>query len=310
MNVQLFVDTLLKVAVLILLAVPGYILTKLKKLGASAVKYLVDIIFYVCQPAIVLSAFQKVEYRPEMLVNMLIAFAVGFLGIFLITVSVLPPAKRLLGRDKGGIISYASAFGNVAFMGIPVVAMLLPDQPEALIYLTVFTVSFNMLSWTLGAYVMSGKREYISLKKAILNPPTLAVLIALPLFFLNFSIDVRIRVGITYLGDMVTPLSMTVLGIRFANIRLRELFNDPAVYAAGFLKLVFIPFLLYLLLLLLKLDGVLASTLYIIFLMPSASNLLLFAEYFDKNKETAAKLVLFTTAVSAITIPLMLMLPL
>ncbi|MDR2046923.1 MAG: AEC family transporter [Clostridiales bacterium] len=339
-----FTNTLINVLVLTALAVPGFILKRTKKLGGNASKYLVNIILYVCQPMIVVSSFQKADYTPEMLLNMLYAFLIGFFGIAATGAAALFIAKKLSvnggwrangklrGKTNGGAggsggiggnvnenaggdgraraIAFACAFGNVAFMGIPVISVLLPENPEAIIYLTVLTVAFNILSWTLGAYIISGRREYIALKKAVVNPPTLAVFIALPLFFLGVRLDARLVSGISYLGDMVTPLSMTVLGMRFADVKLKELFGGVSVYAVSFVKLVAVPALLYLALLFLNLDSVLEITLYIIFLMPCANNLLLFAEHFDGDTAFAAKAVLLTTVFSAFTISAMLLLPL
>jgi predicted permease len=293
------------------LAVPGYILKKTKKLDDNASKYLVNIIFYVCQPMIVLSSFQKTGYTGDMLLNMLWSFLIGFAGIAAVGIAAMFLTKKFVKDDgRARIISYGAAFGNVAFMGIPVVSMLLPDNPEAIIYLTVLTVAFNMLSWTLGAFIMSGKKEYITLKKAFFNPPTLAVFVALPLFFLSVSLDVRLVKGIGYLGDMVTPLSMTVLGMRFADIKLKEIFGDPSVYAVCFIKLVAVPAVLYVFLRIFDFDPILEITMFIIFLMPCANNLLLFAEHFDGDKSAAAKAVLASTVLSVGTISLMLLLPL
>jgi predicted permease len=292
------------------LAVPGFILKKTKKLDDGASKYLVNIIFYICQPAIVVSSFQKAEYRPDMLMNMLYAFLFGIVGITIVGAVALAVAKRFVKDGRERIIAFGAAFGNVAFMGIPVVTMLMPDSPEAIIYLTVLTIAFNILSWTLGAYIMSGKREYITVKKAFLNPPTVAVLVALPLFFFNIKLDLRLGAGIAYLGDMVTPLSMTILGIRFAGIEFKRLFSDKSVYVTSAVKLVIIPLLLYALLRAVNLNPILERTLFIIFLMPCASNLLLFAEYFDADATAAAKTVMLSTMLSIVTIPIILMLPL
>jgi predicted permease len=293
------------------LAVPGYILKKFKKLDDRASKYLVNIIFYICQPMIVVASFQRAVFSADMLLNMLWAFLIGFVGIVAVGAAAAFLSKKFVKEEgRARIISYGAAFGNVAFMGIPVVSMLLPDNPEAIIYLTVLTVAFNMLSWTLGAFMMSGKKEYVTLKKAVLNPPTLAVFVALPLFFLGISFDARLVKGISYLGDMVTPLSMTILGMRFADIKPKELFGDPSVYIICFIKLIAVPALLYLVLRALNLDPILEITMFIIFLMPCANNLLLFAEHFDGDRALAAKTVLLSTVLSVATISLMLLLPL
>ncbi|MDR1906446.1 MAG: AEC family transporter, partial [Clostridiales bacterium] len=124
-----FQNTLINVLVLMALAVPGYILKKTGKLKNEASKYLVNIIFYVCQPMIVISSFQKTGYGREMLLNMLYSFVIGVVGITVVGMTALFLTNKFCKDGKGKIISFATAFGNVAFMGIPVISMLLPNNP-------------------------------------------------------------------------------------------------------------------------------------------------------------------------------------
>lgn len=69
--------------------------------------------------------------------------------------------------------------------------------------------------------------------KILLNPPTVATVIALPFFFCNVQMPSQILTVFSYLGDMTLPLSMIILGVRLADVHLRSLFCDLKVYLAS-----------------------------------------------------------------------------
>lgn len=135
--------------------------------------------------------------------------------------------------------------GNVGFMGIPVVKALFPNNPEMLIYVAIINVSFNVISWTLGVYTITGDKSNVSVRRAFLNPPTVALVAALPLFFFKAYIPAAVFTPIqscaNYLAGMTLPLSMIILGIRLAEIPFGSLFTSPVAYVSAALKLVVVP---------------------------------------------------------------------
>lgn len=186
-----------------------------------------------------------------------------------------------------------------------------------LIYTAVFILGFNIASWTLGVYTITGDKKHISLRKALLNPPTAALVVALPLFFFKSYIPSDVLTplssGIGYLSDMTLPLSMIILGIRLADIKFKVLLTDVKVYIVCLIKLVAAPLICFGIMYLLKLvfpalDKSIIVTAYIVIAMPSASLTLTFAEMFDGDRATAVKTTILTTLLSVITIPLLMLL--
>ena len=57
-----FIDVLITVVFLLILMVPGYILVKCKMLNESVQGGFSTMVLYVCQPALMLMAFQKKPY--------------------------------------------------------------------------------------------------------------------------------------------------------------------------------------------------------------------------------------------------------
>jgi predicted permease len=215
------------------------------------------------------------------------------------------------GPEKRIFVS-SGYMSNCGFMGIPVLQAFFPGDSEPIIYAAIFTAVYNFLGWTLGIYAISGKKQYVSLKHGIMNPPTLALFIALPLFFLSLRPPVPVMVIVDFLGDMTSPLSMIIIGLRLGEIRFVELFKSPMAYAATAARLILIPLCTFGVLLLwrflLPLNGVLFLTLFIVMAMPVGTNVILMAEMFGGDKPNAVKCILLSSLLSVITVPVMMLL--
>lgn len=303
------------------LCVPGIILRKRKMLPDSAVAALVAVLVYVSQPVLTVSGFMEKDYDPSLLPNMAIVLLGSFvvhLAAYLVARLAFKAVRGDEETDKAKRASTICTFmGNVGFMGIPVVKALFPNNPEMLIYVAIINVSFNVISWTLGVYTITGDKSNVSVRRAFLNPPTVALVAALPLFFFKAYIPAAVFTPIqscaNYLAGMTLPLSMIILGIRLAEIPFGSLFTSPVAYVSSALKLVVVPLVSFALLypihaLFPQTDNGVIISIYIAMAMPSAALTLSFAEMFDGDRETAVKTSVITTALSVITIPLLMLL--
>jgi predicted permease len=207
------------------------------------------------------------------------------------------------------IATVAPVLGNVGFFGIPLLEALLPDHPEAVAYAAVFIVAFNLIAWTLGAYLLTGDKSFIKPKKIILNPPVLTLFITLPMFFTKTVMPSVLMNCITVLAKFTTPLCMIILGMRFATTNVKELFTEPTVYVSSAIKLVVFPLLAFLATHWLPIDYCMKATVYILCCCPSASVILSLSEICETGgQKYAANTILASTIFCSVTIPLLLML--
>lgn len=315
---QLFLTSLESVALLIVMAVPGFIVAKLKMINKEeAVKFLSVLMLYVLQPFVTVNSFLNTEFTMDVLWNMLAIFlftAVTELAILYIGKLICKPFKKI-DVDSAGIISYGGAFGNLIYMCIPFLQLLAPERHELILYASCSCVIFNLLCWTVGNYAITGDKKYISLKKAILNPPTLSFIIALPLFIFNINFQRFNLTGIanvfSLFSNAVGPLSMTLLGIKLAEMNLKDLFLDYRVYIASGIKLILYPVLGLLVMLLMStfMDiEPIRLNLVAIGAMPIATNTMMFVSMANKDTGLAAKEVMISTILSCVTIPICIML--
>lgn len=322
---DLFLTGAISVGMLLLMAVPGFILGKMRSVNTeSAVKFLSVMLLYILQPFVTFDSFLNTAYDPEVLINIVIVFVFTCVTIgAVLAVGSFAMRFTKFGKDVGGVIAYGGAFGNVGYMCIPFLQLMAPGDYVIILYATVSVVAFNLMAWTVGNFALTGDKRHISLKRALLNPPTLSFILALPLFLLNLNfikaegltgaalkIVSGIQEVIGLFSDMVGPLAMVLLGLKLADIRFGELFADGRVYIAAGIKLIFFPLfgvaLTALMSLFMNVESI-SLNLIATSAMPCAQNVIMFSTLYDKDSALAAKEVTVSTLLSIVTIPVMLL---
>lgn len=309
----MFFIALGNVLITLLYAAPGYALCKAKKVSAEHLSTLSVVLVYICGPCMIINSFLRMQFDWQTLADMGLFFVVTFaLQSLFMGVMWLILRKRF-DDSKYRVLTIGSAMGNVGFFGMPIVSAMLPDCPEAMCYSAVYVFSMNILTFTVGTFCLTGDKKYISLKGAVINPTTLGVIVALPLYIFGvgeilenngFSI---LTSAIELVGKMTTPLCMIILGIRLATVSFKKLFMRPLVYLTCLLKLVIFPLFCYLAVCFLPLDYAFKASILILSSAPCASVILNLAEMYDGEKELAANSVLLTTMLCFITIPLLVL---
>ena len=300
------------VAVLLLAAVPGYILVKKKIISEDAIPAFSKLLLYVASPCLVVFSFRSSPFSVEKLADIglfaLLTFAVNALmlgGAFLIL-------KKKYKETIYRIITVATTFANCSFFGIPIIEALLPDiAHELIIYTSVYSLVMNVFGWTVASAIISGDTRYISLKKILINPTTVSTAIAFFLFVTELPIFPDLENLISITGKMCTPLSMLIMGMRLATIKPKTLFNNFRVYLTIAAKEFLMPLVTFALLVFLPVSPEIKAPLFIISACPVASVVLNYSELVGEGQKEAANMVLLGTMLSIVTLPVvMLLLPL
>ncbi|MDR2671318.1 MAG: AEC family transporter, partial [Oscillospiraceae bacterium] len=270
------------VFLLIVMALPGYGLKKAGKIPEQFAGGLTSVLLYVSLPCLTVSSFVKKTYEPRLLGNM---GAVAVLSVVLLLLAYAVSTICFAFTQENGAKKSCVAAGymnNCAFMGIPVLQAMFPGESEPIIYAAIFSLPFTIFTWTLLVYSLTGDRRYMSVRNALLNPQTLALAAALPIFFSGLSVPAPIVTTLDYLGGMTTPLSMVLLGVKLAEAPVKSLFNTPLVYVSAAVKLILVPLVslgtLLLARLFVPLSAMAAASLFLIMAIPTAANVVMFAE--------------------------------
>ena len=205
-----FIVALESIGIMLLFALPGFIFTKKKMIKPESISAFAKFLMYVCQPMITLYTFQAAipYYSSTLLKNMLWVLLLS-LGIELL---IMVTAYFSCGKKKEDVryrvMSVSTVLGNVAFLGVPLLEAMLPDNPEVIVYSAVFSTGMFLLSWTLGAMFITGDKKYIKVKNMLLNPVLWALIPALPLFFTRTVLPPILYTNVMILGRTTTPWCM------------------------------------------------------------------------------------------------------
>lgn len=306
MNFQI---TGLNALLLVALCVPGFLLTKFKLLKEDHIKGFAVFLMYVCSPALSLYSFQQAQCNADMLKNIGILILIAIVMQFvLLGLAYLINIRDFKTNPAARVATVATVFGNVGFFGVPMLHALLPDHPEAVIYSALLSVLMNLVGWTVGMFMLSGDKSLVSIKRFLINPTTICLLISLPLYFTNTALPAGIMNWVEFFSKMSTPLAMTILGMRMAFVRPKELFTDYHQYLAIILKLVIFPLLVFGVLYALPVDPTLKLAIFILWAMPPAAVTLNYAELTDTAPKTAANIVILGSLFCVVTLPVLMLL--
>lgn len=304
-----FSITIAAVAMMLLYAVPGYGLVKCGKIKEEHIPNFAVLLLYVCSPCLSINSFSRVAFTPELGKQLILFFLLSMaiqLGVLLLAYGILRKKGEQDVRYR--IYSIAVTLANCAFMGVPLMEALLPEYPAAVACSAVYSFGMNILAWTVASYIISGDKQYIRPKKILINPCTVVLPLSLFLFISDYQLPAFLNDAIYTMGRVSTPLCMLIMGMRLATSDLKKVFTSADTYVITLLKQMLIPGVMLLMMALLPLPREMQISMYILLCCPVASMVLSFAEMIGKGQRTAADLMLGSTILSIITIPLMMLL--
>lgn len=219
----------------------GYISVDIKN-GLSKV------IVRITMPMLILNALTGIELTPERLKNagLVLLIAVCSIGL-LYSIGILSSKVFKLTESTAVIHRCMMSFGNVAFLGFPLIRALFGD--EGFFYAAVYQLVNDAFVWTFVVCRLNslGKNQKLSAAQAaknIINPCTIAFLISFVMMLFGWrfkGIALEITTGI---GGMTTYLSMLFIGGTLAEVRLSQIKNIGSIFAIIPIKMILFPVLL------------------------------------------------------------------
>lgn len=287
-----------QVGTLFLMMGVGYVLTKIGKFSRETLSQVTYLLLYVVVPCLMMDTLQ-IPRSTELMRVMGLCMALT-LGLYLLMALVVNLFFRRQEEDTRIVLRYGVVYGNIGFMGLPLIQAVLGDG--GMVFAIVGQVGFTLFAWSHGVLLMGGK-EGFSVKKMFLNPGILGSAAAIALFLLDFRLPTVLADGVSFLGSINTPLAMVVIGSQMASADLGATFRNPRLYLSAVLKLIAFPLIAAFLLLPLKLDPVMYTVLVILAATPSAGYTSIFAQQYQRDTGTAAQIVTLTTLCCILTLP-------
>lgn len=299
MNLTIIVNKVISLFLIMIIGIYG---SKRKIITPTINKGLTNILLEITLPCLVVSSF-IFDMDNELKNNVIKSFIYSPL-VLIITIIISYFTLLPIKSDKKIIMHFANGFSNCGFIGFPIIYSIFGG--EGVIYTSIFNMFFTIALWTYGIILFNGKIEKKDLKKVLLNPSIIAVIIGLMVMIFNIHIPQVLYSTLDLVGGITSPLSMIIIGVILANANIVNYLKDYTIYYSSILKLVVLPCILIIISKVINDSSIVSKTLIIITAMPAAAMTSILAESFDKEKEYSAIIVFVTTLLSLITFPLLL----
>lgn len=284
-----------------LLAV-GAALRHFKVLGESSKAVLTDLVLYVTLPCSIILSFQ-IEVTGDLFLTLAVVFAVSVvmqLVAFVLSRTLFAKSEE----SKRKVLRYGILISNAGFIGLPIAGELF--GPLGYMYASIYLIPQRVMMWSAGLAIFN--TEHVSrgeaVRKVLLHPCMVAVYIGLALMVAPFSLPAFLSKTLSSLGGSTTALSMLLIGGLFTEMDREHARLDMDLVLFSLIRLGFIPLVSLLGCRLVGIDSLVGAVAVIIAAMPAGSSTVILASKYGGDTIYASKLVIFSTALSLLSIPL------
>lgn len=293
------------VLIFILLAVPGYFARKKNMLTAHQIDGLSVILVNFLWPSMVIDVMSSMEISRELMHMALFTGAAALICYSAVSILGLLYWKlRRTEKTLQGILAYAVALNNTGFIGLPFIRTALGD--EAMFAASIVEVVNDLFIFTVGIFLLqygSEKKEKLSWRD-IVTPGFLSVLIGIAIFLLQIPLPDFLAKAFHYMGNATTVVAMFLVGAQLSEINLKKIFTRKYVPEVCIWRLIAVPAVLAAVLFLAFPGNHVANqALILMFCMPCASSLAVFARQYRLNTELATSYVMTSTVLLIFTLP-------
>ena len=295
------------------IVVVGYIAGKLGYMGGTFDKKLSKVVIDITCPALILSSAMTGELPDRRYILPLLGISV-LTYVLLTGVALLLPRFLTKKKDDEGVIGFAMMFGNVGFMGYPIVASIFGH--EAVFYAAVLNVVNTFTVFTVGTMLIVGKNQSTveekemsqkkMLRKVLYSTPMLSAYLTMLIVALEIKdIPEFISQPLTMIGNITVPAALLIIGSSMSQLPLRALLGNGTIYTTTLMRLSILPIGIHYLMTLLGFSSFVVGINTVVIAMPVATYGTILCLRHGKDTTLITEVTFITTLLAMISIPLL-----
>lgn len=271
----------------------GYLWALLKRPFDTG--FISDLVINIGAPCLVLSSLLGVELETSTIVDVIIACV-----LVMAIVGIIASVSLLVTSQDLRVYLPSMLFGNIGNMGLPICLFAFGKQGLALAAAYFTTVSVVM--FTLGV-VISQADKRANYFQMVMQPVIISTVAALCIKTTGTDLPLWLMRPIQLMGEVTIPLMLLALGVSLKQLKWsdfsRSLFFGTARILLGLGAAVTVVWML-------DITGLTRGVIIIQSAMPVAVFNYLFAVRYNRSPEQVAGIVVFSTLVSFVLLPMIL----
>ena len=294
--------------VIVPLSIPvaaGFLLVRFRQLDT---RHLLTVVLYFLMPVMIFKTLttSQITFAD---INDSLLFSLLNLGILWGIAALAARILKMRESEAAGLSLIATLTNSVNY-GLPLV--LLAFGELGLEKASVYVIIQMVMVQTVGVYMAA--RSQFSVKNAMLSvlklPAIYALFLAVVIRLLDLQIPVGIGQGVAMVAQAYSPVVLTILGAQMASVKTAspEGGSNRFFWAGMTIRMIAAPLVAWACLTILGIKDILFPVLFILASMPVAVNAVILAEKFDASSKIVSKCILWTTLLSFITLPVLIVL--
>lgn len=305
LNNTIMLDIISQMAALFILILVGFAAAKMKMTDGRFSQQLSVFVINISSPCLILSSVMG-DISPDK------KLILPVLGIGVITYILFVAAAMLLShllskdKDMQGIYGFMLTFGNVGFIGYPIVASIFGRY--AIFYASLLNIPFTLLAFSLGRKMIQGGEGGLNLDwKILVSPAMVACYLSVLIVVLDIKgIPDLIVTPLTLLGNITVPAALLIIGTSMAQMNLKQIFTGKLVWLVSALRLLVLPLVIYLITKMIGFSGDILNINTVLAAMPVGTYGAMFCLQYGKDETVMVQGILISTLLSIISIPVIM----
>jgi len=275
---------------------------------AEATAYLTKIVFYFALSAMLFRFAANLSFWSVLDTDLMLAYLAATLAIYLLATAVA--FARGIGVEQAAIEAQCAVIGNVGFLGVPMLVLLLGEAAigPVMLILAVDLIVFGSLVVILITGARDGRLAFGVLRTVGLglmrNPMIVSIALGFSWAALEWPIPAPMNEFLAILGGAATPGALFAIGASLAGKSAERL---RVAGWLSFCKLVLHPAAVAVMVLfVLPVDPYTAGVMIAASALPVAGNVYIIAQHYGVAPHRVSASILISTAFSVVTVSLVI----
>lgn len=284
-----------------LMVVIGTWMRKKNMLTGNTIGVLTELVLNLVLPCNIIGSF-RMDFNFGILKKFVIILTIGILAQVLCYIICQFAFNRYDIMQKK-VFKYATMVSNSGFLGNPIAEGIFGST--GLMYASIYCIPTRIAMWSVGLSQFTDETDKkTAFKKVALHPCMIAVYVGLFFMVTRLQLPGFMEKTIDSIGKCTTPLTMLLIGCIIAEVNDLKTMVNKDVISFTIIRIVLIPALVFLGCRLAGIDHIITGVSVILSGMPAGSTTAILAAKYDGDYVFGTKLVVFSTILTLLSVPI------